>query len=236
MEDMSFVFQRKEVKFRVTDSQREAFLKLTSEYMHPDMYGESTIMSLYFDTDSFQLLRRSAEHPLYKEKLRFRSYGVPNDASVVFLEIKKKFDGIVYKRRISLPYHDYRTFADGDVTALPDTQIGREIAYFTGHYPTLSPKVLVCYERSAFFANDDATTRVTFDRNIRYRFSDLSPDKGADGKSIFEEGTDILELKFYCFVPKYISDALTELDIKPFSFSKCGTAYNEEILRRINNA
>ena len=236
MGDMSFVFERKEVKFPVTEAQREAFLQLTSDKMHPDMYGESTIMSLYFDTDDFRLLRRSAEHPFYKEKLRFRSYGVPNSGSTVFLEIKKKLDGIVYKRRISLPYTDYVRFAGGSLDALPNSQIGREIKYFSGLYPTLSPKILVCYERSAFFANDDMTTRVTFDRNIRYRFSELAPDKGAHGKRIFDDDTDVLELKFYSFVPKYISDALTELGIKPFSFSKCGTAYNEEILRRINNA
>lgn len=227
------VFERKEIKFQISEAQRKDFLSLSKEYMHPDEYGESTVMSLYFDTDDYRLMRRSAEHPVYKEKLRMRSYGVPENNSNVFLEIKKKLNGIVYKRRISLTYPDFLRFTSGETDALPDTQIAREIEYLLHMYPTLSPKILVMYERSAFFANDDLTTRVTFDRNIRYRFGDVLPHTGDSGKKVFPDNTSIMELKYFNSAPKYVSDILTELKIKPRSFSKCGTAYINEVLRRV---
>ena len=69
--------------------------------MKIDEYGQHTILSLYYDTDDFRFIRHSMDKPKYKE-ISHPGYGVPSQDSLVFLEIKKKVNGIVYKRRVPL--------------------------------------------------------------------------------------------------------------------------------------
>ena len=90
MGNLTYVFERVERKFLLTPSQYEGMMRVLPEYMQADQYGESTILSLYLDTADSLLIRRSLEKPVYKEKLRLRSYGVPADGDNVFLEMKKK--------------------------------------------------------------------------------------------------------------------------------------------------
>lgn len=120
------IFKRHELKYLITAEQREYIEKAICEYMMPDEYGESTICNIYYDTDNYRLIRRSIEKPMYKEKLRLRSYGKSADDKTVFLELKKKYDGVVYKRRISLPCKDAVDFMEGKADLKEDTQIGRE--------------------------------------------------------------------------------------------------------------
>ncbi len=96
------VFRRYENKYLLNDRQLEALKNSLSKYMAQDAHGSYTICNIYFDTDDFLLARRSLEKPKYKEKLRLRSYGVPKGSDQVFAEIKKKYDGVVYKRRAPL--------------------------------------------------------------------------------------------------------------------------------------
>ena len=90
-------FERYEKKYCLTLSQQRFLLERMMPYMKKDEYGEYTICNIYYDTDDFRLIRASLEKPVYKEKLRVRSYGVPQADGRVFVELKKKFDGVVYK-------------------------------------------------------------------------------------------------------------------------------------------
>ena len=96
------VFQRYELKYILTAKQKEKVLQAIEPYMALDQYGRTTIRNVYFDTDNYRLIRRSIEKPAYKEKLRLRSYGQAEADSAVFVELKKKYQKIVYKRRVSL--------------------------------------------------------------------------------------------------------------------------------------
>ena len=98
-----YTFERRELKYRITDAQRAALEAAFDARMVPDEYGESTICNIYYDTADYRLIRAPLEKPAYKEKLRLRSYGVTGPGGEVFLELKKKYKGIVYKRRITLP-------------------------------------------------------------------------------------------------------------------------------------
>lgn len=174
MGNLTYVFERVERKFLLTPSQYEGLMRVLPEYMQADQYGESTILSLYLDTADSLLIRRSLEKPVYKEKLRLRSYGVPGDGDNVFLEMKKKVQGVVYKRRICLPLdRAMACLAQGTVPAAGG-QIGREIAYMLRRY-RLRPAVLLAYDRTAYTELEPSPNRlrITIDRDIRSRQTDL---------------------------------------------------------------
>ena len=97
------VFERYEYKFFLTPSQKKELLEETKDRLVLDQYGRTTIRNIYYDTDSFRLIRDSLDHPVYKEKLRVRSYQRTDESDTVFVEIKKKFESVVYKRRVAIP-------------------------------------------------------------------------------------------------------------------------------------
>ena len=78
------VFNRYEKKYLMPESVYLALCERLKEQMSVDQYGLTTICNLYYDTPDDLLIRRSIERPKYKEKLRLRSYGIPEKDSVVF--------------------------------------------------------------------------------------------------------------------------------------------------------
>lgn len=131
------VFARKELKYRLTASQDRFLREALAPYVTPDRYGESTICNIYYDTPDFRLIRKSIEKPVYKEKLRLRSYGPAGPDDATFLELKKKYKGIVYKRRISLSERDAMNYLNG-TSPLPEKgQISRELDWFLAFYGDL---------------------------------------------------------------------------------------------------
>ena len=159
-------FERYEKKYCLTLSQQRFLLERMTPYMKKDAYGEYTICNIYYDTDDYRLIRASLEKPVYKEKLRVRSYGVPQADGRVFVELKKKFDGVVYKRRITMDIQNVEPFLSGELPGENFGQIGREIGYFQSFYQTV-PKVFIGYDRLAFAGIDDPQLRITFDTNLR---------------------------------------------------------------------
>lgn len=96
-------FERVEKKFVLTHAQAEALMRdLTAGYMAVDQYGQHTIRNLYYDTDDYALIRRSIQRPKYKVKFPLRAYGTPMEDTLIFAELKKKYSGVVYKRRIAV--------------------------------------------------------------------------------------------------------------------------------------
>ena len=149
------VFERTEKKYILTLSQRRRLLEMVNNYIKPDEYGESTVCSLYFDTPDSRLIRQSMEKPVYKEKLRLRSYSTPKAGSNVFLELKKKYNGVVYKRRKTLEYTVAKSYIENGV--LPDdSQIMREIDWTMHYYKDIAPKMFIAYDRTAFYCKTDA--------------------------------------------------------------------------------
>ena len=226
------VFKRVEKKYLLSDAEyRMMLFRLAQNGMRPDEYGLSTISNLYYDTADFLLIRRSLEKPVYKEKLRLRAYGAPDESSPAYVEIKKKYKGVVYKRRVTLPLGlAAESLARGK---LPDTlgQIGRELDYFLRMYQP-EKKVLLAYDREAFFLPDDAALRVTFDHGIRYRENRLDLSQGSTGRLLLPDDQHLMELKLSAGMPLWLAHALGELGIRQTSYSKYGAYY----LQRGNEA
>lgn len=219
------VFKRYELKYLLTTAQKEAVLNAMKPHMTLDQYGRTTIRSLYFDTDSYRLIRSSISKPIYKEKLRLRSYAQAKPDSPVFVELKKKYRSVVYKRRVAMPEKDAMAWLCGEQPCPIQGQIPAEIGYVLDFYETLHPAVFLSYEREAFYAADGSGFRVTFDDTILCRQEDLSLESGIYGTPILPEGRVLMELKCAGGIPLWMTRVLTENRIYKTSFSKYGTAY-----------
>lgn len=219
------VFKRCELKYMLTVEQKKHVLAAMAPYMKLDKYGRTTIRNLYFDTDSYLLIRRSIEKPAYKEKLRIRSYSRAAANSTVFVELKKKYKQVVYKRRISLSENEAVKWLSGEQHTDKQTQIVNEIDYFMQLYGTLRPTVFLSYEREAYYSKDSADFRVTFDDNILCRQKDLSLRSDVYGTPILPEGRVLMEIKCSGGIPLWMTEVLSREKIYKTSFSKYGTAY-----------
>lgn len=228
------IFKRYELKFMLTLEQKELILKTIEPHMALDKYGRTTIRNLYFDTDDFLLIRRSIEKPTYKEKLRVRSYDIATDDSEVFVELKKKFKHVVYKRRIVMPHKEAMAWLTGECQQERHTQICDEVDYFLEFYKNLHPTVYLSYEREAYYSKDGSDFRVTFDDNILCRETQLSLSEEPYGTPVLEEGKVLMELKCSGAVPMWLTKVLSENRIFKTSFSKYGTAYRNLIFPKLN--
>ena len=232
------IFKRFEIKYMIDEAVFEKLMEVMDGYMIADEHGRSTVCSLYYDTPKHLLIRRSLEHPVYKEKLRLRSYGVAKPYDTVFVELKKKFCSVVYKRRIAMTYDRALSYLAGNgqiaESQITESQIASEINYALKIYENLAPAVLLSYEREAFYARNNHEFRVTFDRNILWRDYDLSLDKGIYGTPILEDQKVLMEVKTDGAIPGWMVDFLTANKLYKTSFSKYGTAYRA-IYDRANN-
>lgn len=227
------VFQRYEIKYILKRDQKARIVAAMMPYMAPDQYGRTTIRNVYFDTPNYRLIRHSMEKPVYKEKLRIRSYQQARPGSQVFVELKKKYKGIVYKRRLSLPEQDAVDWMAGSQPPSEDSQIRREIDYFLRYYGALRPTVFLSYERQAWYCRDGGDFRVTFDDNILCRRTDLSLESAVGGTPILDEGLVLMEIKCSGGIPLWMTALLREEKLYKTSFSKYGTAYQTLIYPEI---
>lgn len=219
------VFQRCELKYLLTRAQMNKVLAAMKPYMESDKYGRTTIRNLYFDTDNYRLIRHSIEKPVYKEKLRIRSYQKASPDSDVFVELKKKYKHLVYKRRIALPKQQAMDWICNRKLLPQKTQISEEIDYFMEYYESLHPTVFLSYEREAYYCKNGSDLRVTFDDNILCRQSDLSLEHDADGTLLLDQNKILMEIKCSGGIPLWLAKVLSEEHIYKTSFSKYGTAY-----------
>lgn len=228
MPEVKQVFQRTEIKYFLTNEQKSAFLDIIAPHFETDGFGRSRIYSLYLDTWDYSLIRESIEKPLYKEKLRLRSYGVPEADSTVFLELKKKYKGMVYKRREKLTLTQAESYLTGGPRP-KDTQIMKEIDWAIKSRGGVKPSALIAYDREAYCCKTDGNLRITFDSNLTFRTNDLLLDGGSSGERLIGSGENIMEIKAAYAMPLWLAEALDTLAIYPSSFSKYGTVYQNYI-------
>lgn len=230
------VFSRYEIKYMLTLEQKQKIMEIMKGYMSADKYGRSTIRNVYYDTDTYLLIRRSIGKPIYKEKLRVRSYEQADKDSTVFVELKKKYKKVVYKRRISMPEKDAELWLAQKERCHKSTQISKEIDYFLDYYKTLHPVVFLSYEREAYYSDSDQSFRVTFDDNILCRQTDLSLTMGVYGTPILPNGKVLMEIKCSGGIPLWMTEFLSKEKIYKTSFSKYGTAYQTLIFPQLCNS
>ena len=234
MSDVIVTMKRYEVKYILNKEQIEGLRELLIGHMEIDKYGLTSIASLYYDTTDYRLIRTSIEKPEFKEKIRLRSYGIANETSPVFLELKRKAYGIVYKRRVQTTQDLVDKFFnyEGDICAAG--QIAREISYFRNYYELLVPSCLIIYDRIAYFEKD-GDLRLTIDYNPRFRTNNLNLSTSMDGTSLLDDGYAILEIKVQEAIPLWLTSILSQLKIYQGSFSKYGEAYKIQVKNYLNS-
>ena len=228
MSEIQSCFKRYEKKYLLTREQYEAVLDGMASHMKPDAHPRYSISNIYYDTEHDDLIRASLEKPVYKEKLRMRSYGVPGSRDAVFVELKKKYDGVVYKRRITMEMRNAVLYLRGARKA-GGSKISREIDWFLRFYQPL-PKVLIAYGREAYAAADGGELRVTFDTHLRARSNDVDLRLGDHGVPLLSENLYLMEIKIPGTAPLWLARLLSERHIFSTSFSKYGAYYKQYVL------
>lgn len=224
------VMQRIEMKYLLNAEQTDFLRERLKGHMEIDQYGKTSIASLYYDTPTYQLIRESMEKPLFKEKIRLRSYGLATDKTPVFLELKRKAYDIVYKRRVETTIPTVNKFFSGEGNICDGGQINREITVFRDYYKTLVPSCMIIYDRTAFY-QPDGSIRLTIDEDPRYRVNDLTLTKSMDGISLLGKGWTILEIKAQEAMPMWLAEILSVGRIWKGSFSKYGEAYRRQLIK-----
>ena len=228
------VFNRFEHKYLLTEEEYKKALSVIRTHMDMDAYNKGgkpySIANIYYDTPDDYLIRRSLEKPDYKEKLRLRAYGVPQPGDKVYFEIKKKYAGLVNKRRTALYLPEAYTFAETGKLPLRkeymNGQVVSEISYFLHHYSVV-PKVYIAYDRVAFFETGNPDLRISFDMNIRTRRYDLRLEAGDHGDLLPDQPYRLMEVKTALAKPLWLCELLTELSLRRQSYSKYGSEYQQ---------
>ena len=226
---MAEVFRRVEKKYIMTKEQYLAIKEMILEKMIEDSHGKSTICNLYYDTNEYELIRHSITKPIYKDKVRLRSYNLPTLDSKVYLEIKRKYEGVVSKRRIEMTLDEYYNFEKIN-NHCENKQILNELNYYFNFYK-LKATMFLSYFRRAFYAKDNIGFRVTFDSNIIARNYDLKIENGIYGDYILDKDKYIMEIKILDAIPLWFVKILDQFNISPCGFSKYGEAYTKLILK-----
>lgn len=216
---------RYEIKYILDPAERRYLEEKMNGIMCLDRYGRTTIRNIYFDTADNRLIRTSVDGPKYKEKLRIRSYKRVSDNEDVFVELKKKYDSVVYKRRVAMKEEDAMFWLAHNGEQPGHSQIENEIGYFRTFYKDLSPKVFISYEREAFFPEEESDVRITLDSNIMARDHDLSLRSGVYGQNIIDRDLTVLELKVTGAIPAWFLRFIRETGLHKTSFSKYGRYY-----------
>ena len=227
---MDDIFRRVEKKYIISKNE---YLKIREEidkYVKMDEYGKSTICNIYFDTDKYELISHSITKPYFKEKVRLRSYNVPNENSMVYLEIKRKEESVVGKRRIGMKLNDFNKYMNNNkLVSNSNIQIKNELDYYFDRLD-LHEKMYISYDREAYFDKTNPDFRITFDSNIKARDYNLDLSKGSYGQFILEPDKYILEVKTLESIPLWFVKLLTECKVMPCGFSKYGEAYTQLVL------
>ena len=227
---MAEIFRRVEKKYIINSQQYRRLLPEILKYMEEDHYGKSVICNIYFDTENYDLIRRSIEKTFFKEKVRLRSYNTPKMNSNVYLEIKRKINKVVGKRRIEISLLDFYNFiSQSDSLKNVNIQIKKELDYIFAYYK-LEPKMYISYERVALYQKENSDFRVTFDSNILARSYDLKLELGNYGVNILDKNNYIMEIKTLGTIPMWFVKLINELQIKPGKFSKYGESYKKLII------
>ncbi len=226
---MEECFARVETKYLLTMFQtaemERGLLQLGFGKMH---FGSPRVQSLYYDTTDHALIRASLERPAYKEKLRLRAYGEPGSLTQSYVEIKKKYNGVVYKRRTTMPLEEAVNALRGGRMPEETGQIGREVQWMMHRY-ALGPAAVISYDRDAWSCPELPEVRITLDRSLTFR--DWEPDLNSrePGIALLPADQRLMEIKTNGAYPLWLTRLLRDTGARRIHFSKYGLAYRRYI-------
>jgi hypothetical protein len=222
-------FKRYEKKYLLNEIKYDQLLQSLKDKLEIDAYGDTSICNIYFDTPQHLLIRNSLEKPVYKEKLRLRSYGTPTEGDMVYVELKKKYKGIVYKRRVKLELSEAEQYLYYRRPLDHPSQIEKEIDWFLRFYQDIEPSMYISYRRIAMYGTEDPQLRITFDTEIQWRDTDLWLEYGSWGNQLLQDNERLMEIKIPGAMPIWLAHILDEMEIYPISFSKYGKGYQQSL-------
>ena len=225
MNDYQDTFKRYEKKYLLTEIQYKTLMSFLENRCKMDRFGKTNICNIYFDTPNYQLIRNSLEKPIYKEKLRLRSYGMTEIDGTVFVELKKKYKGVVYKRRVDMKLYEAENYLYEKHSVRKKNQITNEIDWFLKYYQEIMPVMYISYQRIALTGIEDPNLRITFDKNILWREEELHLYQEIWGNPILQEEERLMEIKMAGSMPLWLAKLLDQLKIYPVSLSKYGKSY-----------
>lgn len=222
-------FIRKEIKYKITDQQKALFLARMKAFLESDQYPESTIYSIYLDTDQFDLLRICQGKPDFRQKVRIRSYApVDSRSGQVFLELKKKVGKTGFKTRSAFEAGQLEDFL-----ACPQgfDQATGEMAALLSRWK-LKPQFCLQAHRFSYAWRGIADLRITIDDAITFRQESCSLQASRNDQPLLEPGWNIMEIKCSHNLPLELVRTLFDLSITPVSFSKAGQVYARILERK----
>ena len=223
-------FARVETKYMLTLPQAEILQQgLFRRGFRRMNFGSPRVQSLYYDSSDYRLIRASLERPAYKEKLRLRAYGDSGGLSKGYVEIKKKYNGVVYKRRTAMGLQEVSEALCLGRLPAEAGQVGREASWMLQHYG-LVPAAVITYDRDAWFCETDPGVRITFDRNLSFRRRFLDLNACVPGLPLLREDLRLVEIKTNGTCPLWLARLLYEASAQRTHFSKYGLAYRNYIL------
>ncbi len=229
-------FKRYEKKYLITEEKLARILPALLENMYLDPFclngKEYRIYSIYYDTDNHDVIRQNSSGPVYKEKMRIRSYyDLKDPEDKIFMEIKKKSEGQGNKRRIKLKIRELEPFVNEGI--LPQTkdylsaQVAKELKYYL-EINKVHPALYVQYDRLALFGKEDKNFRITFDRNVRTRRSNFVFGESDEDELLLPNGEYIMEIKILGAMPLWLTKILSENNLFSHGFSKYGVKYKRD--------
>lgn len=227
---MATTFNRYEKKYMIKKSLKDTILKELQEHIKQDDHQTSsyyTICNIYYDTIDDEIIKRSISKPVFKEKLRLRSYLQEGQSSLLFLEIKKKVNGFVNKRRTLITQEEANMLIMKKVMPIRkeyhNLQVLNEIYYYVRD-KELIPKISISYDREAYFSIENPDFRLTFDDNITSRRDHVNLGRTNTDQEILEDYV-LMELKTSTSIPLWMTQVLSKYQLYGNSFSKYGTEF-----------
>jgi len=234
-------FQRLELKFLIDEPRADLIRRQLEPYCaidphsldHPrreDGHIGYEISSLYLDTPALAFHRAKERGDADRLKLRVRTYSKTSRAT---LEVKRRHSDVIDKIRAVVDRDRVETCVDGllgdfevdDHTQAFLHQLGLLVAT-SGAGPTLT----VRYDREAYASVVDHYARVTFDRQIRARRTeiwDLSPPEDESWVRFDDHWKThhltlpiVMEIKCRKAVPFWLIDLIRRNNLSRCSFSK----------------
>ena len=225
--DIKTTFKRYELKYLIDKKQKEIIVNAMKEDFQLDNFGISTIRNIYFDTSDYRIIRYCLDKPIYKEKLRIRSYNNIASDDTIFIELKKKYQSVVYKRRLAISAKEIYYCFKNKLDINDNSQIAKEINYYRKFYADLRPAMFISYQRAAYCQKND-DMRITFDCDIKYRNNSFSLNN-TNGINILDNNQFLMEIKTSKSIPLHLARIFSQLNIIKTSFSKYGSAYYQMI-------
>ncbi|MCC5926471.1 MAG: polyphosphate polymerase domain-containing protein [Bacteroidetes bacterium] len=227
--------QRFEFKYRVSEHKAQVMRPFIESFLNIDAYGvlqsdlSYPVHSIYLDSPSLKTYTDTLNGNRNRYKMRVRYYENGDDTPV-YLEIKRRYDKVIAKKRAIVYREAVQRILDGafaspDFLVDPSPDQIEALEYFCNIRTRLDaqPKTHIAYRREAYENDNNNAVRVTFDRQV---VTEAIPARPLEFRTITDNpvsvfGSEvILELKFTNRFPAWFKDVVQSYGLRQESAAK----------------